>query len=569
MNIPERLGSRFTGIFLLLTVTFVFHHRGRAKLRWSLDNIRGHGNGQLRYLFEDYVLDTDRREVRRGPAVIPIRPQVFDLLEHLIRNRERVVSKDDLIATIWGGRIVSESALTTRINAVRCAIGDNGEEQRLIKTLPRKGFRFVAAVREEQEPVDTVRATIPADTSTSTLAYPDRPSIAVLPFTNISGDPEQEYFADGVVEEITTALSRFSGLFVIARNSSFTYKGRAVEVKQVGRELGVRYILEGSVRRSGQRVRITGQLIDAASGAHLWADRFEGELADIFALQDQVAASVVGAITPKLERLEIERAKHMPTESQRAYDYYLRGKASFNRWTREDNNEALRLCYRAIEIDPDFASAYGMASWCYAQRNMSGWMFDRQQEIVEVARVAARAVELGQDDAVVLSGAGAAYVRVIGDLEAAAASISQALALNLNLAQAWYGSSTVKCHRGELDAAHEHAQRAMRLSPVDPLMFMMQTLVAVVHFYGGRYDEALSKAEQALRTKSSFQPALRMAVASSALLGRMEQAQKAMMRLLQLNPALRISNLKELAPAWRPEELARFAEGLRRAGMPE
>jgi len=356
----------------------------------------------LLFLFNDYALDTDRRELRRGPALVSIKPQAFDLLEHLIRNRERVVSKDELVAVIWGGRIVSESAVTTRINSVRCAIGDSGEEQRLIRTLPRKGVRFVAPVRQEQKPVDIVRATTSVEPSAPSLAYPDRPSIAVLPFANISGDPEQEYFADGVVEEIITALSRFSALFVIARNSSFTYKDRAVEVKQVGRELGVRYVLEGSVRQAGKHVRITGQLIDAESGAHLWADRFEGELEDIFGLQDRVTASVVGAIAPKLEQLEIERAKRVPTENLHAYDYYLRGKASFNRWTRESNNEALRLCHRAIEIDADFASAYGMAAWCYSQRSISGWMVDRQQEMVEVVRLAARAVELGQDDAVAL-----------------------------------------------------------------------------------------------------------------------------------------------------------------------
>ena len=389
----------------------------------------------------------------RGPTQIAITPQVFDLLEHLIRNRGRVVSKDNLIAAVWGGRLVSESALTTRINAARYAIGDSGEEQRFIKTIPRKGLRFVATVREEHEPVDTARAITAEDVSASSLTCPDRPSIAVLPFTNIGGDPEQEYFADGVVEEIITALSRFSALFVIARNSSFTYKGRAVEVKQVGRELGVRYVLEGSVRRAGQHVRITGQLIDTATGMHLWANRFEGKLEDIFALQDRVTASVVGAITPKLEELDIERAKRMPTESLRAYDYYLRAKASFNRWTRDGNNEALRLCHRAIEIDPDFASAYGMAAWCYAQRSMSGWMFDRQQETPEVHRLAARAVELGQNDAVALCGAGIAYVRVVGDLDSAAASIYQALALNSNLALAWYGSTLVKCYRGELEEA--------------------------------------------------------------------------------------------------------------------
>ena len=301
----------------------------------------------MQFVFGDYVLDPDRRELTRGSEAVAIGPQVFDLLVYLVQNRERVVSKDDLLDAVWGGRIVSESTLTSHINAVRKAIGDSGEEQRLIRTIARKGFRFVGDVREAQSSDGfSPQKTEPAQSnepSAHALALPDKPSIAVLPFQNLSGDPEQEYFADGVVEDIITALSRIRWLFVIARNSSFTYKGRAVDVKQVGRELGVRYVLEGSVRKAANRVRITGQLIDATTGAHLWADRFEGTLDDIFELQDQIAASVVGAIAPQLERAEIERAKRKPTESLDAYDYYLRGMANLHQGTREAINEALAV----------------------------------------------------------------------------------------------------------------------------------------------------------------------------------------------------------------------------------
>src|SRR5262249_46725222 len=220
-------------------------------------------------------MDTDRRELRRGSELRSIEPQVFALLEHLIRNRERVVSKDDLLATVWSGRTVSDATVASRVNAARAAIGDNGEEQRVIRTILRKGFRFVGIVREELKD-----ATANAERSTATPDLPANPSIAVLPFQNMSGDLEHEYFADGIVEEIITALSRMSGLFVIARNSSFTYKGRAVHVRQVGRELGVRYVLEGSVRKAANRVRISGQLVDTATGAHLWADRFDGGFED-------------------------------------------------------------------------------------------------------------------------------------------------------------------------------------------------------------------------------------------------------------------------------------------------
>ena len=269
----------------------------------------------MRFLFEDYALDTDRRELQRGAAVVSVTPQVFDLLDYLIRNRERVVSKDDLIDAIWNGRSVSDSALTTRLNAARSAICDSGQEQRLVKTLPRKGFRFVGSVLEAQRPADAPVADDQMKHQKPVLALPDKPSIAVLPFQNLSDDPEQEYFADGMVEDIITGLSRSKLLFVISRNSSFTYKGKAVDIKQVSRELGVRYVLEGSVRKAGKRVRVTGQLIDASTDAHIWADRFDSDLDDIFDLQDSVTSSVIGAISPELERAEIERARRKPTES--------------------------------------------------------------------------------------------------------------------------------------------------------------------------------------------------------------------------------------------------------------
>jgi TolB-like protein len=264
------------------------------------------------------------------------------------------------------------------------------------------------------------------------LSLPDRPSVAVLPFQNLSGDPEQEYFADGIVEEIITALSRFKQLFVIARNSSFTYKGRAVDVKQVGRELGVRYVLEGGVRKAADRVRITSQLIDATTGAHLWADRFDGSLENIFDLQDQVTASVVGQIAPKLEEAEIQRAKRKPTESLDAYDHYLRGLASFHLFTRERNAEALRLFYKAIELDPDFSSAYGMAAWCFLQRKEWGWIANRRQEIAEAGRLARRAAELGRNDAVALGTGGLTLSFVVGQLDEGAALVDRAVALNPN-----------------------------------------------------------------------------------------------------------------------------------------
>jgi TolB-like protein/class 3 adenylate cyclase len=403
------------------------------------------------------------------------------------------------------------------------------------------------------------------------LALPDKPSIAVLPFTNLSSDPEQEYFADGMVDDIITALSHFKALFVIARNSSFTYKGRAVDVKQVGRELGVRYVLEGSVRKAANRVRITGQLVDTATGAHLWADRFDGGLGDVFDLQDRVTESVVGAIAPAVEKAEIERAKRKPTESLDAYAIYLRGLARFYQFAgRQVNDEALRLFNSAIEIDPDFASAYARAAACYAYARGNGWISVTPNEIAEVTRLAQRAVGLGKDDAMALAASGWALAFVVRDLEAGAGLIDRALVLNSNLAEAWFYGGWVKNYLGEPEPAIERFARAMRLSPLDPRVTAARAGTAHAHFFLGRYDEAASWAAMALQDNPDYQPGLRIAAASNAMAGRPEQAHKAVARLRLLNPTLRVSTLKDvLGPFRRAEDLLRYEEGLRQAGLPE
>jgi len=342
-----------------------------------------------------------------------------------------------------------------------------------------------------------------------------------------------------------------------------------IDVKQVGRELGVRYVLEGSVRRSASRVRITGQLIDTATGAHLWADRFDGGLEDIFDLQDDVTASVVSAMAPKLEQAEIARAKRKPTESLDSYDYFLRGMASVYQWTCDDIGEALKLFYRAIALDPNFATAYGMAAWCYLWRSANGWTTDQAQETAETVRLARRVTELGKDDAIALSTGGLALAYVTGDLEGGAALIDRALALNPNLTTAWYASGWVRAFLGETDLAIDHVARAMRLSPLDPLMFLMQAVTAVAYFVAGRYAEAAEWAAKANREQPSFLGAIRNLAASNALCGHLEQAQKALARAHDLDPGLRISNLKDRVGPYRPDDFARFAEGMRLAGLPE
>jgi adenylate cyclase len=507
----------------------------------------------VEFAFGDHLLDVDRRELRRGGALIALEPQVFDLLVCLVQNRDHVVSMDDVLETVWGGRIVSESTLRSRINAVRKAVGDSGAAQHLIRTVPRKGIRFVGVVRargverrlaailaadvagysrlmgldeegtrrtlrahratidpligrhggrivstagdsilaEFASPLQALRAALALQQALASanaelpeasrmqfrvginlgdvmvegddllgdgvniaarlqeiaepggicisakvheeisgkldaefadlgdrelkniarpvrvfqvgagiatreavlaLPLPDKPSIAVLPFQNMSGDPEQEYFADGMVEEIITALSRIRWLFVIARNSSFTYKGRPVDVRQVGRELGVRYVLEGSVRKAETRVRIAAQLIDALSGAHLWAHRFDGELGDVFELQDRVAASVAGVIEPTLRAAEVERARHERPGSLDAYDLYLRAVPELDAMTAESTTRALTLLRRALGLDPGYAAALALAAICYMWRFLRHWMADEEAESAEAVRLARASV---------------------------------------------------------------------------------------------------------------------------------------------------------------------------------
>ena len=404
-------------------------------------------------------------------------------------------------------------------------------------------------------------------TGAPALALPDRPSIAVLPFQNMSGHPEQDYFADGIVEEIITALSRFRELFVIARNSSFTYKYRAADVKEVGRELGVRYVLEGSVRRAADRVRITAQLIDAKTGGHLWAERFDGTPEDIFDLQDQVTTRVVGAIIPKLEQVEFNRTKSKPTESLDAYDYYLRAMPYFNQWTNESIDEALKLLNKAIELDPEFASAHGLAAWCYTRRRQSRWMKDHPHEMAELERLARRAIALANDDAVALYTGGWALVHVAGSVEEGAAAINRALTLNPNMTNAWHLSGWTNIFIGDPGKAVEHFARAMRLNPLDPIFHRMQVGTIAALLLVGRYEESSLVAQAALQQYPTFLPLLRVAVASYALAGKMTEAKKIVARICQLDPTSPLSRAVDFAPFRRPEDISRYRDALQKAGL--
>jgi TolB-like protein len=454
-----------------------------------------------------------------------------------------------------GGIAISDDTYRQVRDKVDVTFDDTGEQQLKNIMRPVKVYR--------------VRLDRTAHTASPTLTVPDRPSIAVLPFENMSGDPEQEYFADGMAEDIITALSRIRLLFVIARNSSFTYKGRAVDLKQVGRELGVRYVLEGSVRKAANRVRITGQLIDTATGAHLWADRFDGSLEHVFDLQDQVTTSVVGAIAPAVERAEIERAKRKATDNLEAYDYYLRGLAYHYRWTRDATDEALRLCYKAIELDPNFGPAFGIAARCHVWKRANRWVTDLEREAAEALRIARRGIEAGIDDPIALCGCGFAFAYIGRDLDSGVTFIDRAIAIDRNASAAWHLSSFVRSWLGQPDLAFDHEMRALRLSPLDPRIGQMQFAAALAQFCAERFDEAVLWAGKASRDLPNWPLGIGVAAASYALGEREEEARNSAAHLRELIPSVRIADITSLFPFRRPEDTARLTEGLRKAGVPD
>ena len=399
------------------------------------------------------------------------------------------------------------------------------------------------------------------------LPLPEKPSIAVLPFQNMSGDPEQEYFADGVVEDIITALSRFKSLFVIARNSSFAYKGKSPDIRQVGRELGVRYVLEGSVRKAGGRLRITAQLIDTASGTHTWADRFDGVLEDVFELQDEVTQKVVGAIAPRVEQAEIARALRRPSDSTDAYDCYLRGLACIYPVTSESVDRALELFEKAIAFDGGYASAYGMAIFCHTNRVGFSLARDIDKEKCEVARLLEMIMRVGQDDGVAIGQAAFAVAYVLRDVVSAKRLIDRALELNPNLATAWTNSGWINVWLGQPQLGLDHLTLARRLDPTSHGTRMAAT--AHAYFFLNRYEEALAQAEEILRANPDAHPALRIGAASAAFAGRSETAHRLAGHLQTIDPAFRVSRLGEVLGPYQQTAIEKYAEGMRLAGLPE
>jgi TolB-like protein len=450
------------------------------------------------------------------------------------------------------------------MNAARRALGDDGASQRLIRTYNRKGVRFIGEVIEISDEVPQ-----PHEAPGRMLALPDKPSLAVLPFQNMSGDAEQEYFTDGIVEEITTAISRFPWVFVIARSSSFTYKGKAVDVRQVARELGVRYVLEGSVRKAGNRVRITGQLIDAATGTHLWADRFDGSLDDIFDLQDEVASRVVGVIEPRLRLSETDRVSRKPTENLDAYDLYLRAAAQTYKTTEAAVAESIRLCRRALELDPAFAPAMARLAGSRTIQLHRHWIPEAGAEAEEGIHLARQALAVARDNPEVLRLAGFALAGLAGENEAALAALDRAIELNPNFALAYTQRGIVLAYINRPGEAIAAAERAIRLSPNDPSVFDFYLALGLAHLAAGRYGEALPWADRA-GTADGRLATLRLRLSLCGYLSRREAASECLQRLRESVPEPTVAIvMRDVVKAMSPELTARIAEGLRLAGLPE
>ena len=521
----------------------------------------------MQFVFENHMLDTERRELLRGGSEqIPLQPQVFDLLVHLIENRGRVVTKDDLIELVWGGRIVSDSALTSRINAARAAVEDDGKTQKFIRTMPRKGFRFVADVEERpnaSRPSGSGEERVEAPWRP--LPLPDRPAIAVLAFENMSDDPEQEYFCDGISEDILTALSKVRWFFVVARNSSFTYKGRAVHIKEIAEELGVRYVLEGSVRRGGDRVRITAQLSDATTGSHVWAAKYDRELTDVFAVQDEITNAIAAAIEPQIYAAENFRVRNKPPSSMDAWDLVIRALSHHWRVTREDHMAARGLLEKAIAIDPNYGQALSLLATSYMFDVHMGWV-DLATVAPIAERAALKAVQIDASDAWAHTALGSVYLTT-RRRDDALSELELALQLNPNfaLAQAYY--SLVLTHCGRMGESYEAALRAIRLSPRDPSLAIYYAIAAYARFVERDYQEAIALARIAVRQRGDLVAAYRILVVAAGMAGESELASNALQEVRRAQPNISLDWIAKELPWTSEADREHYLEGFRRAGL--
>jgi TolB-like protein/cytochrome c-type biogenesis protein CcmH/NrfG len=515
----------------------------------------------VQFCFDNHTLDTERRELLRGGDAVALQPQVFDLLVHLVQNRDRVVGKDDLIALVWGGRIVSDSTLTSRINAARTAVADSGKDQRLIRTIPRKGLRFVGDVTERPDGVQPAAVDAPPRAQ----PVPDRPAIAVLAFDNMSGDGEQEYFSDGISEDNITALSRVRWFFVIARNSSFIYKGRPVHLSQVAEELGVRYVVEGSVRKEGGRVRITAQLNDVATGSHVWAEHYDRELTDVFAVQDEITDAIVAAIEPQIYAAENFRAKRKPPNSLDAWDLVMRALSYYWRVTQQDHLVAQQLLQRAIAIDPHYGQALSVLATSHMFGVHLGWA-----DIVKAAPLAERAalaaIHADSEDAWAHTALGSVCFST-RRLDDSLAEFELALQLNPNfsLAQGYYALAL--SYSGRWQDSYEAAQRAIRLSPRDPSLAIYYGIAAYAQFVGRNYPEAMALSREAIRQRGDLTGAYRVLTVAAGMAGQIEVSAAALQELRRAQPNISLAWIAHQLPWKLDSDREHYLEGFRRAGL--
>jgi len=519
----------------------------------------------VRFIFGDRLLDTERRELRHGTDLIAVEPQVFDLLVHLLANCDRVVSKNDLITSIWNGRIVSDSTVTSRINAARKAVGDSGDTQKLIRTIPRKGFRFIGAVSTLHNSNGQAATSLDAnhESRPGLPPLPDRPAIAVLPFKNMTGDPAQEYFSDGISEDIITGLSKLRWFFVIARNSSFTYKGRTVHLKQIGDELGVGYVVEGSVRKDGDRVRITAQLNDAFTGRHIWAERYDRNLADVFAVQDEITESIVAAIEPELYAAENFRAQRKPPDSMDAWDLVMRALSHCWRITRQDSLVAQALLEKAISIDPNYGQAHGVLAASHIMSAHMGWNdMAIAAPIAERAAKAAIMADSGDPWAHYALGFSYLFRRRFDD---SLAEFESALRLNpsFSLAHGHYGLALACC--GRLEEAELATARALRLSPHGSSFSGLLGLFT--HYLKGNYKESMRLSREAIRQRADYVGAYRVLTAAAGMAGEIEIANSALQELRRLQPNISLEWVAKQIPIKGNAEREHYLEGFRRAGL--
>lgn len=523
------------------------------------------------YSFGQCELDTERLELRRDGDLQAIEPQVFSLLVHLIENRDHVVSKDDLIEAVWEGRIVSDATLSSRISAARTAVGDTGRAQAIIRTMPRRGFRFVADIlqggaKQPRPPSGAYddEATSKASSETSAEVR-ERPAIAVLPFENMSGDPEQEYFADGLVEDIITALSKLSDMFVISRISTFAYKGKATDIRKIAEDLGVGSVLEGSVRKSGDRVRITGQLIDAKTGNNLWAERYDRQLADIFDLQDEITREIVTALRVKLTEGDQIQLRRRQTNNVEAWESYCRGQSYLRRFNKADNDQAKQALERVVDVDPNFASAWSHLAWVHYADARGGWSPSADAfKQMSVCAEKSLAIDDHQPDAHAMLGCLALHEH---NYEKAVELGRKAIELGPSIADNLILLAMILNYCGGADEAIELIEKAMRLSPQYPDWY--SGIVGVSYFQLGRYDEAIAADQARLaRTPDNWFSDFRLAAIYQKL-GRNEEARTHVVQALRKNSSLSLSQIKISEPYKDPEVLDEYLGLLRGAGIPE